>query len=109
MSNVTLTIGGRDYVIACADGEESHIIRLGRLIDAKLASMGNTGGQSESRNLLFAALLLADELHELRGAATPATPAPLAPAADPALADAARDRLEAIAQRLENIASYLES
>ena len=109
MSNVTLTIGGRDYVVACADGEESHIIRLGRLIDAKLASMGNTGGQSENRNLLFAALLLADEVHELRGAATAATPAPAPPPADPGLTDAERKRLAAIAQRLENIASHLES
>lgn len=104
MSNVTLTIGGRDHVVACADGEESHIIRLGRLIDAKLASMGNTGGQSENRTLLFAALLLADELHELRAAA-----APPAPKTDAAADEAARERLAAIAQRLENIASHLES
>ncbi len=106
MSNVTLTIGGRDHVVACADGEESHIIRLGRLIDTKLASMGNTGGQSENRTLLFAALLLADELHELRAAAAPPPPAPKT---DAAADEAARERLAAIAQRLENIASHLES
>ena len=111
MSNVTLTIGGREYVVACADGEESHIVQLGRLIDAKLASMGNTGGQSESRTLLFAALLLADELHELRTAAAAAPPAPPvdAPVVDTGAADAARERLARIAQRLENIASHLES
>jgi cell division protein ZapA len=68
MSNVQLLIGGRNYTVACADGEEEHIVALGRLIDDKLASQPPTAGQSESRTLLFAALLLADELHECRAA-----------------------------------------
>ena len=66
MSNVTLTIGGRHYTVACAAGEEAHIEMLGRTIDGKLHGMPNLAGQSEARTLLFAALLLADELHELR-------------------------------------------
>ena len=66
MSNVTLTIGGRHYTVACAQGEEAHIEALGRTIDGKLASLPNMAGQSEPRTLLFAALLLADELHEAR-------------------------------------------
>ena len=99
MSNVTLTIGGREYTVACADGEEAHIATLGRTIDGKLAQMGGAGGQSESRTLLFAALLLADELHEARSAAANA-----APAEDPAKGE----RLARLAQRLENCASLLE-
>ena len=66
MSNVTLSIGGRDYTVACAVGEEAHVAGLGRLIDAKLATMDAAAGQAESRSLLFAALLLADELHETK-------------------------------------------
>ena len=100
MSNVTLTICGRDYTVACAAGEEAHITGLGQMIDAKLGAMGSIAGQSESRQMLFAALLLADELHE----AVPgsARAAPSAPAADHA------DQLEAIAARLETFASHLE-
>jgi cell division protein ZapA len=97
MSNVTLTIGGRFYTVACAEGEEAHIEALGRTIDRKLAGMPNLSGQSEARTLLFAALLLADEVHELRsGQATPA--------AD----DRAADALESLADRLEALAAELE-
>lgn len=97
MSNVTLQIGGRSYTVACAEGEEAHVRDLGRIIADKVSEMG--GAHNEPRQLLFAALLLADELHEARNRA-PATPA--APAIAP-------DRLEALATRLENCASALES
>ena len=100
MSNVTLTICGRDYTVACAEGEEAHVTGLGRLIDSKLGAMGNMAGQSESRQLLFAALLLADELHEGGPARAAAVPS--------AAADDYADRLEAIAARLETCASHLE-
>ncbi len=63
---MTLTIGGRNYPITCADGEEEHVMGLGRQIDERLKTMGAGNGQSEARTLLFAALLLADENHELR-------------------------------------------
>lgn len=97
MSNVTLQIGGRSYTVACAEGEEAHVAGLGRAIDAKVQSIGT--GHNEIRQLLFAALLLADELHELKGRAAPA-PAPAGP--DPAAT------LEAIADRLEKCAAALE-
>ncbi len=102
MSNVTLTISGRDYTVACAEGEEAHVSGLGRMIDTKLSAMGNMAGQGETRQLLFAALLLADELHEAgsgRGAA------PASVSANPDLHAA---RLEAIASALESCASHLE-
>ena len=101
MSNVTLTIGGRSYTVACAPGEEDHVAALGQTIDGKLAEMG--GGQhSETRALLFAALLMADALHERgEGAAPPAAaaPEPIEPAVE---------KLEMVAQHLENIAALLE-
>ena len=100
MSNVTLSICGRDYTVACAEGEEAHVAGLGRLIDSKLGAMGNMAGQSESRQLLFAALLLADELHEGGPARAAAVPS--------ATTDDYADRLEAIAARLETCASHLE-
>jgi cell division protein ZapA len=100
MSNVTLSIGGRSFTVATAEGEEAHIIGLGQMIDAKLSAMGEQAALSESRMLLFAALLLADELHEAQanagnGAAT--------------LDGDAGLRLEQIAVTLENLAQRLES
>lgn len=104
MSNVNLSIGGRSFTVACADGEEGHVAGLGRMIDGKLAAMGEFTGQSETRMLLFAALLLADDLHEAERRAEP--PAPPAPAPAPVVAPA---RLVAIAERLENLAARLEA
>ena len=98
MSNVTLTIGGKHYTVACAAGEEGHIEALGRSIDGKLEGMPSLSGQSEARTLLFAALLLADELHEIRGGAAPA-------ADDSESAEA----LEALAGQLEDLAERLEN
>lgn len=104
MSNLTLSIAGRDYVVACAPGEEDQVRGLGRMIDAKLRAMGGHETQGETRNLLFASLLLADEVQELRrGGATSATPAP--PPSD----DRAAATLERIATRLEACASALEN
>lgn len=98
MSNVTLRIGGRDYTVACATGEEDHVTGLGRLIDARIQGLAGSAGMSETRQLLFAALLLADTLHENEQVAklAPKTGSP----------DAAW--LEGLAGRLENCVSSLE-
>ena len=64
MSNVTITIAGRNYAMTCAAGEEAHIQMLGAAIDRRLSKMENMAGQSETRLLLYGALLLADEVHD---------------------------------------------
>ncbi|WP_170002677.1 cell division protein ZapA [Pseudopontixanthobacter vadosimaris] len=61
---VTLSIGGRPYTVACAAGEEDHIKRLAALVDEKMAQLGSARAPQASQNLLFCALLLADDLHE---------------------------------------------
>jgi cell division protein ZapA len=103
MSNVTLQIGGRAYTVACAEGEEGHVSGLGSLIAEKVETMG--GAHNEVRQLLFAALILADELHEARG--RPGGSAAPASAAPPAAPDHSA-ALEAIAERLEKCAIALE-
>ena len=98
MSNVSLAIGGRTYTVNCDPGEEDHVAELGAMIDSKLTALGQTG-QNETRNLLFAALLLADEVFELRSGNVPAAPS------EPVIAP---ERLDAIAERLEKLALHLE-
>ena len=99
MSNVTLDIAGRKFTVACAEGEEAHIAMLGQTINGKLLDMPNIANQSEARALLFAALLLADENHELKsGGAKPGKAAP----------DVAGP-LETLAERLESLAGQLEN
>lgn len=99
MSNVTVEICNRRYTIACAEGEESHIKTLARMIDGKLAQLPNMASQSEPRTLLFAALLLADELHEAQNVE----------ANSAAHAINIAEPLEKMAERLESLASQLEA
>lgn len=99
MSNVTLDIAGRKFTVACAEGEEAHIAMLGRAIDGKLVDMPHIASQSEARALLYAALLLADENHELKNGKVPGAEA------GPGVAES----LEMLAGLLEGVASRLES
>ncbi len=103
MSDVTLSIAGRSYTVACDAGQERHVAALGRAIDGKLAELPGIAGQSETRTLLFAALLLADELHEARA------DGPAAPSAPPPANDGAAQALERLAERLEAVAAALEN
>ncbi|WP_133365380.1 cell division protein ZapA [Qipengyuania sediminis] len=102
MSEVTLEVGGRPYTVSCADGEEEHVRHLAGLVDAKLKAMGGNRAPGDAKNLLFAALILADEAEEARRAPAPA------PVADDAVADSIARGLEALAERLELVADSLE-
>ena len=105
MATVDLEIAARTYPVSCRDGEEPHLRALAALVDRKAkeaaAAVGNMG---EARQLLFASLLLADELKELRSGGAGAAAA-AEPQADPAVADA----LERLAERMEMLADRLES
>lgn len=102
MAEVILAIGGRSYTVACRDGGEDHLRNLATRVDAKVAeAQGAVGTASEVRQLLFAALLLADDVAEA-GGTTVAVSA--APAPDPEIARA----LLALATRVESMADALE-
>lgn len=106
MSNVTLQIGGRPFTVSAAEGEEAHIEMLGRMIDERVKRMGGNS-QSEARMMLFAALILADELHEEHRKAPPPPPEPVAaPAAE--VSAEVLSRIEALAERVEKLALTLE-
>lgn len=100
MAEVTLSIGGHNYQIACRDGEEPHLRTLATLVDKKVgearAAVGDLG---EVRQLLLAALLFADEQFEADRAA-PHT-APTIGADETAAIEALADRVEMIAAKLE--------
>ena len=106
MSNVTLTVGGRPYTVSAADGEEAHIEMLGRMVAERAARVGGGAGQSETRMLLVASLMLADELHELHRQMPP--PQSDVPSAAPAPSAEVLARIEALAARVERLAAHLE-
>ncbi|MBA3512142.1 cell division protein ZapA [Sphingomonas sp.] len=98
MAEVDLTIAGRPYRVACRAGEEDSLRAAAALVDAKSReALAGLGTMSEARQLLFASLLLADQLVDQRG---PENAGP-----DPRLAQSAN----ALASRLEALADALES
>jgi|SRR6478609_4609202 cell division protein ZapA len=63
MSQVTVTIAGRTYRIACADGEEQHLEGLARLLDSKVEEMRAAFGEiGDMRLHVMAAITIADRL-----------------------------------------------
>lgn len=69
MAQVTIDIGGHHYKLACRDGEEARLEKLAGYLNDKVVELTQVLGQvSESRMLLMAALMLADELFEAREA-----------------------------------------
>lgn len=107
MANITLTIGGREFMLACADGEEAHVTRLAQMIDEKLAQAGVVG-QTEPRMLLFASLMLADELDEARRRAAAPAPVPVPAELVPTIPTVLVEELSRIAEHVENLADLLE-
>ena len=101
MSEVKLQVGGRTYTVAVGEGQEDNLRNLAAMVDEKIVGMGKNVSNNEAKNLLFAAILLADDLQEMRKNTAP----PSGIAED---ADALGDRLERLAGALENVASRLE-
>jgi cell division protein ZapA len=67
MAHVSVTINGRQYRMACDDGQEHHLARLAHDLDQRIASLRGTFGEiGDMRLTIMAALMLIDELSELR-------------------------------------------
>ena len=107
MAQVSLQINGYPYVIGCADGEEEHLLSLAAGLDTRIEEIKTaTGLTGEGRLLVMAAMVLADEVHDLRG--RPGEQAAAAPSAEKPAAKPSR-RLRGIAKRAEDIADLVET
>ena len=63
MAQVTVLVNGRNYTLACEDGEEEHLTALDNFIDTRVAELGRSVGQvGDARLMLMASLIVADEL-----------------------------------------------
>lgn len=101
MANIDIEIAGRRYNVACRDGEEQHLHSVAAMVDKRAKDAAEAlGSLTETRLLLFAALLMADDIKEMRTGAGIADPPP----PDPAVAQA----LERLAARMESLADTLE-
>lgn len=65
MAQVTVTIAGHVYRVACGEGEEAHLQGLARQIDERLESLKRNFGEiGDQRLTIMAAITIADELAE---------------------------------------------
>ncbi|MDX1711830.1 MAG: cell division protein ZapA [Rhodovibrionaceae bacterium] len=104
MATVSLEINGRSYDVACEDGQEEHLRKLGRMIDDRMRNLVASVGQvGEARLLMMTSLIMADELQEAGAGAGSAG------RADGGGADeAAAAAVERLAEKIEHIAARLE-
>jgi cell division protein ZapA len=102
--DLVVTVNGHLHTITCDDGQEPRLRRLAQLVDARVGEFVAAVGQvGESRLLLLAALMLADQLADAGEAAAGERgrhEAALGAVAD--TVDGLSTRLEAIAARLES-------
>ncbi|MGY2050763.1 cell division protein ZapA [Methylobacterium sp. JK268] len=67
MPQVTVSIAGKSYRMACGEGEERHLEELARGLDARIGEMRKAFGEiGDMRLQVMAALMVADELAETR-------------------------------------------
>ena len=67
MAEVTLTINGRNYGLACDDGQEARVRQLGAYVDQRVKDIAKAGMASSESHLMFLlSIILADEIFELR-------------------------------------------
>lgn len=113
MANIDIEIGGRRYTVGCADGEEHQLRSVASMVDDRARDATHAlGSLSDTMQLLYAALLLADDLREARARSGNGSDQEVRPetgngqdSASPELAAA----LERIADRVERLAAGLNS
>ena len=117
MGQVSLEINGRPYTLACDSGEEEHVLELAEYVAKHVGELAQTVGQvGDSRLLLMAGLVVADELSEalkrideLEGAMVALQNGESETAASiTQTADTIANALDQAAERVEEIAERLD-
>ncbi len=104
MAQVDVSVNGQSYRIACEDGQEDRLVDLAAMVDEKVLGLVNQIGQVGSNRLLvMAALIIADELVDLKNEAV----------SSQELKDNTNQQdtvlaLQEITKRIENIADQVE-
>lgn len=118
MAQVTVTIAGRTYRMACGDGEEEHLTGLAAAYDAKIGELRKAFGEiGDMRLQVMAALTYVDDLAEARKRVAALETELAASRAAAARSDAAAEAVETraaeavgkAADRLERVAKVLNA
>ena len=106
MAEVTVTIAGRNYRMACDEGQEAHLTGLGDQIDRRIADIrASYGDIGDLRLTVMAAIVIADELSAARRQLAAAN----GNGADDDTTAEAADLINHLAERLEMLAADLRT
>ena len=117
MAQVAVNIAGRQYRMACEDGQEPHLEELARVFDSRITEMRGAFGEiGDQRLMVMAAISLADDRGEAQRRAANAEPELAKLREAIAAAQATNDDLAArlaravdeTATRIERVAKKLE-
>jgi len=98
LAQVTVSINGKDYALACDDGQEESIRAAGALLDASVGKLAARMSRVNDLNLvIMASVMLADDLIRMRSA----------PQRDLPDMEELAVALEYLAERAESVASKL--
>lgn len=65
MSHVNVTINGRQYRMACEEGQETRLLRLADMLESRVTDLrGKFGEIGDQRLTVMASLTIADELQD---------------------------------------------
>ncbi|AZV39389.1 cell division protein ZapA [Komagataeibacter xylinus] len=111
MSQVTVRINGFSYAVGCKEGQEKHLQAMAQEVERRIERIRELGGHSgEGRLLALAALLMADEIHDLTAEKMSSDTAhQLAQGRQARIENERRkEQLAHLVERAENIADALE-
>lgn len=114
MSQISISINGRDYTIACDDGQEEHLRFLSDYLDTRMGQVvENVGQVGDARLLVILALMLADELSDTTKERTTSASGDnkkgsIAGVGAQEINDADINAIEILADQIETIAGRLE-
>jgi len=78
MAGLNIKIRGRNYAIACDDGQEKRVADLAAYVEEKINAIASAGaGASESHLLVLTAIVMADEVFDLKSSSANTNPTPL--------------------------------
>lgn len=109
MGQVNVEINGRKYQIACDDGQEAHLARLGSYVDNRVGELIAAVGQiGDARLLVMVSLLVADELSDAYAELEVARKADDGASALLTAEEKLSVKMDGIAGRIESIAESFE-
>jgi cell division protein ZapA len=103
MAEISITINGRSYGIACDDGQEQRVKQLAAYVDSRLKDIARAGAATnESHLLVLTSIILADEIADMRAAGAQ----PVPPAVGVSMSD---DEEEAIVSAIDLLAARIDA